>query len=160
MKNVIFTLLIVIEGIRSTNAQEISDNAIGIRLGDGDSFGTEISYQRALSDTNRIEIDLGFENGDDSDRFKAVGVYQWVRNIDGGFNGYAATGAGLGTAHLDDDFVRRNNISETSETFLFIAGQIGLEYNFEVPLLLSLDIRPERNFGNIRDGIEMYTQNT
>jgi hypothetical protein len=39
MKNVIFTLLIVIRGIRSTNAQEISDNAIGIRLGSGDSFG-------------------------------------------------------------------------------------------------------------------------
>ena len=31
-----------------TSSQEISDNAIGLRLGDSDGFGADISYQRLL----------------------------------------------------------------------------------------------------------------
>ena len=27
--------------------------------------------------------------------------------------------------------------------FLFVAGEIGVEYNFDIPLLISLDTRPE-----------------
>jgi hypothetical protein len=28
-------------------------------------------------------------------------------------------------------------------TFVFAAGDIGIEYNFDIPLLISLDFRPE-----------------
>ena len=40
----------------------ISENAIGLRTGGGDGFGTEVSYQRALGSNNRLEVDLGIRN--------------------------------------------------------------------------------------------------
>ena len=63
------------------SSQEIAENAIGLRLGDSDGFGAEISYQRAFSafgDNNRIEANLGWRSGDNYDGFKLVGLYQWV----------------------------------------------------------------------------------
>lgn len=155
MKKVFFTVMLVIGAVAMSEAQEVSKNAIGIRTGDGDGFGTEISYQRALSDNNRLEIDLGYESGDNFDGFKATGLYQWMWNIEGGFNWYAGAGGGLGTVSLDDDFPGRNNFSDDSETFIFAAGQVGIEYNFDIPLLLSLDVRPEFYFGDFRDGNDL-----
>lgn len=154
MKKALITLTILLGAITVLHAQEISKHAIGIRLGDGDGFGTEISYQRALNDSNRIEIDLGYENGKNFDGFKATGLYQWVWDLQEGFNWYAGAGAGLGTINLDDDFEGRERFTDDSETFLFIAGQIGIEYHFDIPLLISLDLRPEVYFGDFRDGID------
>lgn len=122
------------------NAQTISDNAIGLRVGDGGGFGAEISYQRALGgDNNRLELDLGWRNNKNFDAIRLVGLYQWVWNIEGGFNWYVGAGAGLG--NYDDN--RKNDIDYNDGVFALIAGDIGLEYNFDIPLLLSLDFRPE-----------------
>ena len=116
-------------------AQEIADNAIGLRLGDSNGFGAEISYQRALGDANRLEFDLGWRNGnnDNSDGYKLTGLYQWVMNLDGGFNWYVGAGGGL---------------ADKLNTYIFAAGDIGIEYNFDIPLQLSLDFRPEIDFGD------------
>jgi len=130
MKKTITLLLLSLIAV-SAYAQDISDHAIGLRLGDGDGYGAEITYQRALGDNNRLEIDLGIESGDDFNGFKATGIYQWVWNIDGGFNWYAGAGGGLGTADRDND---------DSGVFLLAAGQVGIEYNFDIPLQLSLDL--------------------
>ncbi len=46
----------------TAQSQEIAKNALGIRLGDNDGFGGEISYQRGLSKNNRLEFDLGLRN--------------------------------------------------------------------------------------------------
>ncbi|GAK77331.1 MULTISPECIES: hypothetical protein [Nonlabens] len=155
MKKTLLILGIAFSTAFMTNAQTVSENAIGIRAGDGDGFGTEISYQRALSDNNRLEIDLGYEDGDNFDGFKATGLYQWIWNIEGGFNWYAGAGGGLGTVSLDDDFPGRGNFDDDSETFLFGAAQVGIEYNFDIPLLISLDVRPEFYFGDFRDGNDL-----
>lgn len=125
----------------STQAQEISKNALGLRLGDNDGFGGEISYQRGLSDNNRLELDLGWRNNNNIDAFKLTGLYQWVWNIDGGFNWYAGVGGGLGNWN--------NKKFDDNGTFVFVAGDLGIEYGFdEVPILLSLDIRPELYFNS------------
>lgn len=127
----------------STQAQEISKNAIGLRLGDNDGFGGEISYQRATNQNKRWEFDLGWRNSNHTDAIKLVGVHQWVWNIEGGFNWYAGVGAGLGSWKYN-----HNNHKEDG-TFFLVAGQIGVEYNFkEAPIQLSLDFRPEFYFGN------------
>ncbi len=127
----------------STQAQEISKNALGLRLGDNDGFGGEISYQRGLSDNNRLELDLGWRNSRNVDAFKLTGLYQWVWNIDGGFNWYAGVGGGVGSWSID------NNDFDDNGTFAFVAGDLGIEYGFdEVPILLSLDIRPELYFNS------------
>ncbi|MFG6685896.1 hypothetical protein ACGK9U_04880 [Mariniflexile sp. HNIBRBA6329] len=128
----------------ASNAQDISNNAIGLRLGDSDGFGAEISYQHALGSNNRLEVDLGWRDGKDFDGFKLTGLYQWVWNIDGGFNWYAGVGGGLGSYSFDNAPAGVDD----SDTFIFAAGDIGIEYNFDIPLLISLDFRPEIGFGD------------
>ncbi len=148
MKRLFFATLTII--ICSTiNAQRISENAIGLRLGDNDGFGAEVSYQRALGDHNRLELDLGIRNGRGYDGFKLAGLYQWVWLLDGDFNWFAGAGGGIGSYRFND--VPRG--FDDTETFAFIAGDIGIEYNFEIPLQLSLDVRPELGFGDYRDDL-------
>ena len=142
MKKLILSAVMLVGLAFASNAQEISKNALGLRLGDNDGFGGEISYQRALGDNNRLELDLGWRNNDDYDAYKLVGLYQWVWNIDGGFNWYAGFGGGLGSYSID-----RPNRNEDG-TFFLAAGNLGIEYNFDIPLMLSLDIRPELYFGD------------
>ena len=149
MKKLIFTTLGIFGSLLFINAQEISDNAIGLRLGDSDGLGTEITYQRKLGADTRLEIDLGWRNGNGFDGFKVAGLHQWIWNIDGGFNWYAGVGGGLGIYDFDSP-VNDNR----SETFIFAAGNIGIEYDFDIPLLLSLDFRPEVGFGDINDDID------
>jgi len=141
MKKLVVSVLTIFGFALFANAQNISENAIGLRLGDSDALGTEITYQRAIFDTNRIELDLGWRNGSDFDGIKLAGIYQWVWELDGNFNWYAGVGGGLASF----DYQRTENKSDDS--FVFIAGDIGVEYDFDIPLLLSLDFRPEIGFG-------------
>lgn len=99
-------------------------NTIGLRIGND----IEASYQKYIGKSNRIEAGLGynFEYG-----FNIAAVYQWLWGLDIsglGFNWYA--GAGLNTGIWYDKFG------------LGVVGQVGIEYNFKIPLALSLDWRP------------------
>lgn len=129
-------------------AQAQDRNALGLRLGDNDGFGGEISYQRTLSSDNRLEFDLGWRESENYDAIKVVGLYQWVWNIDGGFNWYAGVGAGLGTWEFNNGRPGYYDGKDDSGTFLLAAGDIGIEYNFDIPLQISLDARPEIYFGS------------
>lgn len=143
MKKIILSAIMLIGLAFTTQAQEISKNALGLRLGDNNGFGGEISYQRGLSENNRLELDLGWRNSDNVDAFKLTGIYQWVWNIDGNFNWYAGFGGGLGSWSYNQ------NSLKDSGTFAFAAGDIGIEYGFdEAPILLSLDYRPEFGFSD------------
>jgi len=146
----LFLLSIALFGFAlSSNAQQISKNAIGLRLGDSDGFGAEISYQRALGDNNRLEADLGLRSGDGYDGFKLAGLYQWVWLLEGNFNWYAGAGGGIGSYSFDIPYKGND-----SETFIFAAGDIGIEYNFDIPLQISLDARPELGFGDYRNDLD------
>ena len=70
-------------------SQDISKHALGLRMGDNDGIGAEISYQRKLSGNNRAEFDLGFRNSKNVNAFKLTGLYQWVWEIENNFNWYA-----------------------------------------------------------------------
>lgn len=153
MKKHIITGIIVLIASVSINAQEISKNALGLRLGDNDGFGAEISYQGRLSATHRLELDLGWRDGKNYDGFKLAGLHQWVWNIEDGFNWYLGLGGGVGSYRFNDNS-DINNGNDYTDTFVFAAGDIGIEYNFDIPLLISLDFRPEIGFGN-----ELYDNN-
>lgn len=139
MKRLFFTVLLFTGFFTTVEAQQIADNAIGIRVGDNNGFGTEINYQRAISENNRLEFGLGWNSSSKANGFKLTGIYQWVWNIDGDFNWYAGAGGGVG--------------SSKSNSFIFVAGDVGIEYDFDIPLLISLDIRPEIGFGNYRNDL-------
>lgn len=126
----------------SLQAQNISKNALGLRLGDNDGFGGEISYQRKLASDNRLELDLGWRNSNYVDAIKLAGLYQWVWRIEGGFHWYAGIGGGLGSWTYD------RNSNNDNGTFVFVAGDLGIEYDFDFPLQLSLDFRPELYFNS------------
>ncbi|MBF4467640.1 hypothetical protein [Flavobacterium sp. LC2016-12] len=150
MKKVILSAIMLLGLAFTAQAQDIAKNALGLRLGDNNGFGGEISYQRGLNEKNRLEFDLGWRNSSDVDAIKAVGLYQWVWNIDGGFNWYAGVGAGI--AAWDHDYYNGNVKYNDSGTYVFAAGDIGIEYGFkEVPILLSLDARPEIGSGYYDD---------
>jgi hypothetical protein len=145
MKKLVLTTFAIFTCLTFVNAQEIADNAIGLRMGSSDGFGTEVSYQRALGGNNRLEINLGWRSASDYDGFKLTGLYQWVWQLEGDFNWYAGAGGGLGSYSFDNN---RGN-----DTFAFVAGDIGIEYSFDFPLLLSLDFRPELGFGDFNDNL-------
>ncbi len=124
----------------SLSAQNISEHALGLRLGDSDGFGAEISYQKSIGQYHRAEFDLGWRDSRDFDAFKLAGLYQWVHQLDGNFNWYYGVGGGLGSVDFEPN---PNFDSDNDGLFVFAAGDIGIEYNFDIPLLLSLDFRPE-----------------
>lgn len=160
MKKVILSAIILIGLAFSAQGQKISKNAIGLRIGDNDGFGAEVSYQRKLSETNRLELDLGVRNRSyynrdnnynyNTNAVKLVGLYQWVFNIDGGFNWYAGVGGGVGTYHNRNKQTDNYGYSDNG-AFGLVAGDIGIEYNFAFPLQLSADFRPEFGFGDYYD---------
>ena len=127
MKKTILTLALALSFVSALTAQADS-KAIGLRLG----YGAELSYQQPLGNANRLELDLGLNYWG----FGLSGVYQWVWNISEsspGFKWYAGVGAGLGSYHYS---------STLNSLGIGILGQIGIEYNFNIPLQLSLDYRP------------------
>lgn len=150
MKKLIVFSILLLGCTYLSQAQRISNNALGLRLGDSDGFGAEISYQRALSDNNRLEFGLGWRDSRDFDAVRLIGLHQWVWTLDGNFNWYAGVGGGFASYTIDDvppGF-------DDSETALLVAGDIGIEYNFDIPLLISLDFRPEIGFGDINDDLD------
>lgn len=124
MKKLIIILAAVLCFATAANAQS---RALGIRA----TYGAELSYQHDLGG-NFLEGDLGWFN----DGFYLTGIYDFILGSEGNFNFYAGPGAALGFWNVDGD----------SGINLGIAGQLGMEYNFNLPLQLSLDWRPVFNF--------------
>lgn len=137
MKKLFLLSLIALTFSLTSNAQDIADHAIGLRLGNNDGLGAALSYQHALGDSNRLEGTLGWRNSNNFDALKLTGLYQWVFPLGDGFNWYAGAGGGV------TSFSGKNDNAESNNTSLFIAGDIGIEYAFDIPLMLSLDFRPE-----------------
>lgn len=145
MKKILLIIAIALTTTFTMNAQDISENAIGVRFGSNDGFGGEISYQRKLSETNRLELDLGWRNNASTDAYKLTGIYQWVWTLGDQFNWYAGFGGGVGNW--------KNKEIDSSQTLLFAAGNVGIEFDLDIPLLISLDYRPEIGFNTIYDGL-------
>jgi len=138
MKKLMLTSIVLLCAIVTMKAQDIADNAIGLRFGGGNGIGVEISYQLKVKSANRVEMDLGYKSNDSYNSFKLTGIYQWVWSIDDrGFNWYAGVGAGVGSIN--------DNKEDTGNEggFLNADGIIGIEYDFDIPILISLDLRPE-----------------
>lgn len=149
MKKSILILFISIGFGWQATSQTISKNAIGIRLSESDGFGPEVNYQRGLGENNRLELGLAFHSKRHWDAVKLTGIYQWVWNIDGGFNWYAGPGVGAGIVSYDKYNYGPEDYDKYRDTdaFAFATGDVGIEYNFDFPLLVSFDFRPQFNFG-------------
>lgn len=131
MKKALLILIAIVGFAFAANAQNI-----GLRLGtDG-----EISYQHELGGNNRIEADLGvggFLNWEDHHYLSLTGIYQWHWYLVDTFGWFVGPGA---------QFSLVQSPSHSTYFNLSVGGQIGLDYEFKIPLQLSLDVRPMWNF--------------
>lgn len=133
----------------SISAQEIANHAFGLRLGESDGFGAELSYQKSIGRYSRMELNAGYRDSREFDAFKATLLYQNVFELSGIVNWYYGFGGGAGSASFEAIPSRDNpNIAVVPEggLFVFAAGDIGIEVNPDLPLVISLDIRPEIGF--------------
>lgn len=117
----------------------------------GRSFyiGEAVSYQHQLSEKSMLEAELGLSLS--SVGVEVVVTHDWLFPITswqkrGTWNWYAGVGAGLGWSWW------------SNYAYAGIAGRIGVEYNFDFPLNLSLDWRPiiGPEFGNGYVGFNSY----
>lgn len=132
----------------SSQAQDnISKNTIGLRVGNNYGLGIEISYQKKLSAKNRLELDFGWKNDNNTDAIKISGIYQWYWKIEKELDWFAGFGSGLGTWNTNDNY--NNGYAGDNGLFVVINGDIGIEYNFkEIPIQIAIDGRPEFIFNN------------
>jgi hypothetical protein len=133
-----FILSITLLTLTAFSAQA-QPHAIGVRGGSSNfGFGGEISYQHGFGDANRLEIDLGLRNSPKNYNHMLVSViYQWVWNIEGGFNWYAGLGGQIGS------YNHKNG--DGDGLTLGAGGQLGIEYDFNdlgAPIQMSIDTRP------------------
>lgn len=126
-KNILAIALLL--GITVFAEAQTNDRTVGIRGG----WGTELSYQQPLKETTRLELDLGLYGWSRGD-FVLSGTHQWLFAPNGGFNLFVGVGPQIGNYWWDKE--------EKYTLGLGIAGQLGMEYNFDFPLQLSLDWRP------------------
>ena len=126
MKKLFLAIALLIASSSIIQAQTM-DKAIGIRITDG----AELSFQNPLGSSTRAEVDLGIYG---NNSVILTGIHQWVFGLQEGVNWYAGLGPQIG---LWDKLY-----SSGKHLALGVAGQVGIEYNFSVPVQVSLDYRP------------------
>ena len=126
-KLLVLVALIAISAV-AVNAQK---RAIGARFG----YGADFSYQHNMGEKNMLEVEVGLPA---FAGIEAAATYDWLFPISswkeaGSWNWYAGVGAGAGYSWL---------WGWGNYGYVGVAGRLGIEYNFDFPLSLSLDWRP------------------
>ena len=144
MKKIVIALVEIVALSSSAMAQAGSENyAIGARIGYGYAgLDAEASFMWGIGpNLNRIEMDLGFNYyysyGDSYSHpgLQFTAAYHWRWNIVKGLHWYVGPGATIGTW-----------FSKKLPFSFGVGGQVGLEYDFDAPIQLTLDYRPMINF--------------
>ena len=154
MKKAILTFVAVV----MFGGMAFSQISLGGRFYGGLTSGFEASLLYGMGGNNRIEADFGASFGVMTKTYEdlnilgarythegypsyyvvtATGSYQWTFNIVKGFGWFVGPAAqlGMGSNH-DGDFYMR----------LAVGAQGGVEYKFDFPLQVSLDVRPMLDF--------------
>ncbi|MBR1927780.1 MAG: hypothetical protein IJ840_08570 [Bacteroidales bacterium] len=138
MRKFFFVLLALVAFASVAAAQP---KAIGARIG---NYGLDVSYENYVGDNDFLEFELGLDNVFNSDAFHLDGVYNiviarpdWTAEGQWGF--YAGPGASVAVW----DTVEGENV-----VYAGLLGNVGLEYVFDIPLQLSVSLRPRLMFGD------------
>lgn len=114
--------------------------ALGVRIG----HGVDLSFENYVAGANFMEFELGLDSYKGS-AFHVDGIYNimidqpdWTSAGKWGFYG----GPGAGIALWNDPDLKSSNV------YAGIVGNLGLEYTFNIPLQISLDVRPRLMFGD------------
>lgn len=146
MNRILTAIILIISCCAISYAQP---KTLGLR---GGASGTEVSYQHYLSQEEFLSVDAGVDFGYNiSGKLGAHvnGSYnfiwaspKWTKK--GIWNIYAGPGVSAGWA--EDRCIIKSGEQRanyyTSGFMLAVSGQVGIEYNFQIPLQLSLEVRP------------------
>lgn len=135
-------LLIIAVLVSSAAVALAQPKSIGGRLG---NYGVDVSYENYVSrGADFLEFGLGLDNGFSTSSFHVDGIYNfmiiqpnWTSVGTWGF--YAGPGASVALWKNSDD---------ENTVYAGFVGNVGLEYTFSFPLLLSVDFRPRLMFGD------------
>lgn len=161
MRRTFFAIALVFVLLQTASAQ-IVQHSLGMRYGAVYGLGTEVSYQRGLNATNRLEVDLGFNSNyeyindlrQDYNSWALSGLYHWVwklDQLDENVRWYAGAGSRLGFWSSSQKY----NSRFTNGMFLVAAGSTGIEYCFPERIQFSLDARPELGLFNHGSGVNI-----
>lgn len=159
MKKIILTIVAVI----AFSGMAFSQISLGGRFYAGFNSGAEVSLLYDMSQTNRIEADLGASFGYRMKHYPgplggydaaqsyyvttATGAYHWQFNIIKGLGWFIGPAAQIGLgADRDHDFYLR----------LAAGAQAGVQYKFDFPLQVSLDVRPMVDFVHLNDPKSLF----
>lgn len=155
MKRILLSLTIILASMASLHAQPKS---MGIRIG---ATAFEASYLHEFTSTQFLEgnfgVDFGY-NAKGQPGIRATGIYNfvWARpawTASGTWSLYAGPGATIGFVNDIVPYEIGGNITGFTDNGFMLGAtvQVGIEYSFDFPLSLALDIRP--CFGlHINDG--------
>jgi hypothetical protein len=115
------------------------NQALGLRLNGGTIMQAEVTYQAWIADNNRLEIDAGFGGKSYLNVIKGTALYQWCFDLEYPLQWYVGAGGSTGYWNYNAEYTA----ADDSGIFINVAGQIGIDYTFDIPLQLSLDFRPE-----------------
>ena len=134
------TLLIIAALLSFSVFASAQHKALGVRIG----HGIDLSYETIISGADFMEFELGLDSYE-GQAFHVDGIYNimisepdWTSAGKWGFYG----GPGAGIALYNDPDLKASSV------YAGIVGNLGLEYTFNIPLQLSLDVRPRLMFGN------------
>lgn len=136
MKKIIIAAALILGFATAASAQP---RALGVRIGNGG----EISYQH-YAGSDFIEVDGGLGLGFDGVfNVGATGIYNFmISEFGDGFGFYAGPGAGFGLG-----------LGKVNYLALSVAGMVGIEYTFSIPLQISLDFRQHIGIGLNGNGV-------
>ncbi len=134
MKKIFTTMIVMLAFASVAFAQP---RAIGGRLG----WNTEFSYQHSITDGMYVDLTAGLGNAWSRWAYADVNAsFDWVFNIKGIWNWFVGPAAGLGVGY--GYYYRDYNLMPFQ---LNVGGQIGFEWEFGIPLNLTVDWRPMVN---------------
>lgn len=140
------TILIITALLGIVAAASAQPRAVGGRIG---ASGLDAVYQHSVNTSQFIEANVGLDFGYGAPGFKVTGIYNfvWARPAwtdMGSWACYAGPGISLGGVE-DRVPVTVGNIKGSYADFGFmcaLTAQVGLEYTFDFPLALAVDISP------------------
>ena len=162
--------IIILAAMLAATAALAQPRSAGVRMGAG---GLEASYQHSTFSDQFIDVNAGLDFGYNANGrlgYKVTAIYNfiWARpawTSSGSWELYA--GPGLSMGGVDDQAVHKVGKERFGYNdggfMLAVAAQVGVGYEFDFPLQVSLDVRPcfgfHINDGSHRDSVTGVTIN-
>ena len=124
-----------------TFAASAQPRAVGLRVG---NYGVDVSYENFAGEQDFLEFELGLDNVFNSNAFHLDGIYNFmITRPDWSAYGQWGVYAGPGASVAVWDNGEGDNV-----VYAGLLGNVGIEYVFDIPLQISLSLRPRMMFGD------------